>query len=384
MASSYLQQLTAVSSVASGYLIPISDDPSGSGTLKNATFTQIGTWIDGRYGSGISTFLANPSSLNLCTALTDKTGSGVVVFSENPSFSGIIVNGDFVSTHNGSSGNSPFLIQGLPHSGGTSASTLPTLFIQPSISTPVVAWSTGGTMIGINMYSTFNGNLIHMFKAGSSLFKIDYTGALTSSAGLTAGTTSAISFSTSRSKFYSSSDGKITLSNSTDTGFTSLLFGGTTSAFPSLYASGNMLRARLANDSADCGFSASSGFFSSTLAVTGKSTFNAVDTSAQLYTPASGTTATLNLALGNLHEITMPTSGNITIALSNDTNNQAFEVGVTWAGTGTPGTVTWFSTIRWAGGSAPTLTAVVSKRDRFVFRRTGASTYDGMVAGQNI
>lgn len=109
---------------------------------------------------------------------------------------------------------------------------------------------------------------------------------------------------------------------------------------------------------------------------------NATNPTAQTYAPASAGTATLDLSLSNQHEITMP-AGNITIALSNATNSKVFMVSITQDGTGSRG-VTWFPTIRWAGGTPPTLTTTANKRDVFGFRRTGTNTYDGFVIGQNI
>lgn len=100
------------------------------------------------------------------------------------------------------------------------------------------------------------------------------------------------------------------------------------------------------------------------------------------YTPAGGATATLNLTTGNIHSITMP-AGNITIAISNEAAGQCFLIEITQDGGGSR-TVTWFTTIRWAGGSAPTLTTTASKRDVFGFRVTGTGTYDGYIVGQNI
>lgn len=100
------------------------------------------------------------------------------------------------------------------------------------------------------------------------------------------------------------------------------------------------------------------------------------------YTPDAAGTATLDVSQSNLHAITMP-AGNITIAISNETAGQIFIVEITQDGTGSR-TVTWFSTIKWAGGSAPTLTTTASKRDTFAFRCTGTDTYDGFVCGQNI
>lgn len=59
-----------------------------------------------------------------------------------------------------------------------------------------------------------------------------------------------------------------------------------------------------------------------------KPVMSATDPTAQTYSPAVAGTATLNLSLSNQHDITMP-AGNITIALSNVTNNQLFVVTTT-------------------------------------------------------
>ena len=100
------------------------------------------------------------------------------------------------------------------------------------------------------------------------------------------------------------------------------------------------------------------------------------------YTPAAAGTATLDCSITDTHRITMP-AGNITIALSNVTNAQKFTIAITQDGTGSR-TVTWFATIKWVGGTVPTLTTTASKRDVFGFERTGVNTYDGYIIGQNI
>jgi len=100
------------------------------------------------------------------------------------------------------------------------------------------------------------------------------------------------------------------------------------------------------------------------------------------YTPSAAGTSTLDVSAASIHKITMP-AGNITIAVVNETAGQCFMVEITQDGTGSR-TVTWFTTIKWAGGSAPTLTTTASKRDVFGFRVTGADTYDGFIVGQNI
>ena len=108
-------------------------------------------------------------------------------------------------------------------------------------------------------------------------------------------------------------------------------------------------------------------------------TYNTIQT----YTPSAAGTATLDLSLGNVHHITMP-AGNITIALSNTTAGQCFIVRILQDGTGSR-TVTWFTTIKWAGGVAPTLTTTASKADTLGFEVTTAgSAYDGFIVGQNI
>jgi len=100
------------------------------------------------------------------------------------------------------------------------------------------------------------------------------------------------------------------------------------------------------------------------------------------YTPDAAGTATLDLTTGNIQAITMP-AGNITIAISNEVVGQCFLIEITQDGGGSR-TVTWFTTIKWAGGSAPVLTTTASKRDVFGFRVTGTDTYDGYVVGMNI
>lgn len=99
-------------------------------------------------------------------------------------------------------------------------------------------------------------------------------------------------------------------------------------------------------------------------------------------TPAAAATATLDLSTSNEQRITMP-AGNITIALSNDTNTKRFIISITQDSVGSR-TVTWFATIKWAGGVVPTLTTTANKRDVFGFIRTGAGTYDGFIVGNNI
>jgi len=115
---------------------------------------------------------------------------------------------------------------------------------------------------------------------------------------------------------------------------------------------------------------------------TGKLKLDAAYQTPQTYTPAGAATATLDLSTGNEHRITMP-AGNITIAISNETDGQKFMVSILQDGTGSR-TVTWFAGISWAGGSAPTLTTTADKTDTLGFVVTGTDTYQGYVVGQNV
>jgi hypothetical protein len=101
---------------------------------------------------------------------------------------------------------------------------------------------------------------------------------------------------------------------------------------------------------------------------------------------SDGSTVTFNLNEANVHTVTLGVGvgdGTRTFAISNETAGQKFIIRILQDGTGSR-TVTWFSTIKWAGGSAPTLTTTPSKADVVGFIVTGTDTYDGFVVGQNI
>lgn len=106
---------------------------------------------------------------------------------------------------------------------------------------------------------------------------------------------------------------------------------------------------------------------------------------AATYTPASGAqTVALDVSTVNMHVVAGNASGTaITFTVTGATANQPFVVSILQGGTTVSTITAWFATIRWAGGTAPTLTATLNKRDTFGFIRTGSSTYDGFVIGQN-
>lgn len=104
-------------------------------------------------------------------------------------------------------------------------------------------------------------------------------------------------------------------------------------------------------------------------------------TTVTAYTPAGAGTTTLDLSLGSIFTVTMPATTQ-TLAISNATVGQAFIVDIVNV-TG-QGVLTWFTTIKWAGGSAPTLTGTNTKVDSFGFRVTSAGNYYGYIIGMNL
>ena len=240
----------------------------------------------------------------------------------------------------------------------------------------------------------------NIYASGTGIFG----GALTSGSDVTIGAGGFSLVFSGRGVISPSADGIFSLQNAAGTSFSRLQFGGTSSSFPAIKRTTTALNFRLADDSADTAFTASTGTLSAPVTAAGsivttdgsqtlttktlttptisKPVMSATNPTAETYTPSAAATATLDLALSNQHYITMP-AGNITIALSNATNNQCFIISITQDGGGSR-TVTWFSTIRWAGGVTPTLTTTASKRDTFGFIRTGSGTYDGFIVGQNI
>lgn len=91
-------------------------------------------------------------------------------------------------------------------------------------------------------------------------------------------------------------------------------------------------------------------------------------------TLTDGATVTINLSNPErVYAVTL--GGNRTLAVTNANAGDRFIVKLIQDGTGSR-TVTWFSTINWEGGSAPTLTTTADKADYFEFICTGTNTYD--------
>jgi hypothetical protein len=95
---------------------------------------------------------------------------------------------------------------------------------------------------------------------------------------------------------------------------------------------------------------------------------------------ADAATITFDLAASDKHKVTL--GGNRTLAVSNAQVGQTFLVVLVQDATGSR-TVTWWSGIKWAGGTAPTPTTTPNKTDIFTFICYSAGNYYGFISGQN-
>ena len=98
---------------------------------------------------------------------------------------------------------------------------------------------------------------------------------------------------------------------------------------------------------------------------------------------AGGATATFDLSTASTFTHTLAANSTTTLAEVNATDGQKFMIRLEQNSAGT-GLVNFFSTIRWAGGTAPTLTATTGKIDTFGFLTTTSGNYEGFIIGQNI
>jgi hypothetical protein len=98
-------------------------------------------------------------------------------------------------------------------------------------------------------------------------------------------------------------------------------------------------------------------------------------------TPYSATpTSTITLALTNGTVQIITLGGNVTITMPTATAGKSFIMYLKQDATGSR-TVTW-STVKWAGGTAPTITSTASRQDILSFFADGTNWY-GVVVGQN-
>jgi hypothetical protein len=98
----------------------------------------------------------------------------------------------------------------------------------------------------------------------------------------------------------------------------------------------------------------------------------------EVNTANTSTAYTIDLAAGSFQVLTL--TGNATITMPTATAGKSFILLLKQDGTGSR-TVTW-STVKWAGGTAPTITSTASKQDIFSFFADGTNWY-GATVGQN-
>jgi hypothetical protein len=97
----------------------------------------------------------------------------------------------------------------------------------------------------------------------------------------------------------------------------------------------------------------------------------------EVYTANTSTAITLDLANGSIQNLTL--TGTATITMPTAVAGKSFLMYLrTGAGSYT---VTW-TTVKWPGGTAPTLTATASRMDIFSFFSDGTNWY-GITVGQN-
>lgn len=96
------------------------------------------------------------------------------------------------------------------------------------------------------------------------------------------------------------------------------------------------------------------------------------------YSANSSTAITLSLANGTVQIITL--TGNATITMPTAVSGKSFIMFLKQDATGSR-TVTW-TTVKWPGGTAPTITSTASKQDIYSFFSDGTNWY-GTTVGQN-
>jgi len=115
--------------------------------------------------------------------------------------------------------------------------------------------------------------------------------------------------------------------------------------------------------------------FNSAPALTNPTVTNYVETP---YSANSSTAITLALTNGTVQIITL--TGNATITMPTATSGKSFIMFLKQDATGSR-TVTW-TTVKWPGGTAPTITSTASKQDIYSFFADGTNWY-GTTVGQN-
>jgi uncharacterized protein YjbI with pentapeptide repeats len=98
----------------------------------------------------------------------------------------------------------------------------------------------------------------------------------------------------------------------------------------------------------------------------------------------SSGTLTLNLETSNIFTVSL-NAAITTLTISNPpASGSGGSFTLIFTADGTPRSVTWPAAIKWAGGTAPTITSAIGKADSFAFfSSNGGTSWQGYVGGQN-
>lgn len=230
---------------------------SGSGSPQEITIgsglTMTGTTLSSSGGGGTG---ANPtasvglSTVNgVATTFLRSDGAPALDVSIAPTWTGT-----HTFSKNGALSLPTFSVTGTPITGGTATTTKPLTLIETAGATST-AWSTSGTMLGINAPSGFAGRMLDVHLNGISYMSLtsggtfSVAGPVSSGGNVVGGAAQNLSWF-GRSEMLSPSDGVILLQNAANSDFTRLQLGGTSTSFPALGRSGTTLAVQFADGTA--------------------------------------------------------------------------------------------------------------------------------------